>query len=477
MKKTILLPLFLSAFAVGEAAVTMPNMFTDNMVLQADTTAMLRGVATPGSRVDAHGSWGEDASATADDRGAWRMYIRTPKASFDPLSLTVTDSKDGKGVTIKNILAGEVWVATGQSNMEMPLKGFWNQPIEGGGEQIIFSRSLGKGIRFITVPKTVSYKLEDNVDAVWKESKPENAGDFSAVAWYFATALRDLLDVPVGILSCAYGGAKVEGYMPAEIVAKYPDRNYKAEEADKTMNDHERVCVMYNGMLYPLAGYTARGFLWNQGESNVGHHDNYGARQAEMLNHWRELWGNDRMPFYFVELPGWVYGDVNATPCAFFREAQHKAAASTPGAYIVSTSDLVYEDEPYIIHARNKRPIGNRLAQSAATYTYGVRGIPHKYPTYREMEVNGNVAVMKFDNAYNGFTPTSQLEGFEVAGEDRVFHPANAYVGDNLTIVVSSPDVSEVKAVRYCFKNFAIGKIHDTYGMPLVPFRTDNWEQ
>ena len=478
--RNLLLSASVLSFAAANGAVTMPNIFSDNMVLQADTLAMLRGKATPGARVEAKGSWGATAATKAGNDSVWKMTISTPAASFEPLTLTVTDKKDGKGVTFENVLAGEVWIASGQSNMEMPLRGFWNQPVEGGGEQIAFARKLGQGVRFITVPKTVSYEPLDNVDARWVVPSPETAGEFSAVAWYFALALRDILDVPVGIVSCAYGGAKVEGYMPSEIIAKYPDRNFEAEKAnrdDSFVKHFERVGVMYYGMIVPIAGYTARGFLWNQGESNVGGHDYYPARQADMLAHWRKLWDNDNMPFYFVELPGWVYGGVDKTECALFREAQHKAAAETPGAYIVCTSDLVYEDEPDDIHARNKRPIGNRLAQSAATYTYGLKGIPHLYPTFREAEYKGNTAVLKFDNTWSGFTPNENLQGFEVAGADKVFHKAQASIGPNLTIVLTCPEVSEIKAIRYCFRNFAIGRIHDTYGMPLVPFRTDNWEE
>ncbi len=465
------------SFGAVNAAVTMPKYFSDNMVLQADTTAMLRGHATPGALVQAAGSWGGKAEATADKKGAWQMYLPTPKASFEPLSLTVTDTKDGHSVSFGNVLAGEVWIASGQSNMEMPLRGYNNQPIEGGGEEIVFSSKLGKGIRFLTIPKTPVYEPQYDVNATWKVSEPANAGEFSAVAWFFAKAIRDIIDTPVGIICNAYGGAKVEGFEPAEIIAKYPDRNMKAEQADKNKAHHERVGVMYYGMVLPVVGYTARGFIWNQGESNVGGHDYYGDRQADMVNHWRKMWGNDDMKFYFVELPGWDYGDVNGTNAALFREAQNKAATTTPGAYIVCTSDLVYPDEPNDIHARNKRSIGNRLAQSAATHTYGIKGIPHTYPTFREMEVKGNEAYLKFDNAWTGFSPNDAPEGFEVAGADKVFHPADARILPGEVIVVSSPDVREIKSVRYCFRNFAIGKLHDNYGMPLVPFRTDDWEK
>lgn len=405
------------------------------------------------------------------------MTIATPAASFTPLSLTITDTAGADTLRLTNILAGEVWVASGQSNMEMPLKGFWNQPVEGGGDDITFSRSRGRGIRFVTVPKAGSYEPQTDFEGRWVESTPEHAGDFSAVAWHFATSLRDILDTPVGMIVAAYGGSKVEGWEPPHLIARYSDRDMARERADTAMNEYERVGVMYNAMLLPVAGYTARGFLWNQGESNVGAHDSYPARQADMVGHWRQLWDNAEMPFIFTELPPWDYGAPQETFAALFREAQHRAAASTPHAYIVCTSDLIYPDEADDVHARNKRPIGQRMARAAATYTYGVKGIPHTYPTFRQMDRRGPEAILWFNDAWQGFTPNEDLTGFEVAGADRVFHPAKAVIDrENMSITVSAPEVRDVEAVRYCFRNFAIGRLHDMVGMPVVPFRTDNWE-
>lgn len=476
--KFFLLPAILSSAFCSYAKIEMPNVFTDNMVIQADTSAALWGKATPGSTVVATGSWGESASAKVGKDGKWKISIKTPLPSYKPLSINITDKSDNHNLTINNVLAGEVWVASGQSNMEMPLRGFWHQPVEGAGEQVMFSRKLGKGIRFVNVPKAGSYEPKDNFEGAWMECNPATTGELSAVGWYFATALRDMLDVPVGIVSCAYGGSKVEGWEPAEIIAKYPDRNMEAEKNNPDINEWERVGVMYNAMLLPIAGYTARGFLWNQGESNVGGHDYYPTRQTEMVHHWRDLWNNPGMQFYFVELPGWEYSGVDNTEAALFREAQHRGADVADGRHIICTSDLVYPDEPNDIHARNKRPIGQRLAAAAATYSYGIPGVPHTYPTFKNMENHGDYAILSFDNAWNGLTPNENLEGFEVAGEDRVFHPANTEIDlGKLTIKVSSPEVKDIKSVRYCFKNFAIGKVHDNYGMPLIPFRTDNWDK
>ncbi|ROT08683.1 sialate O-acetylesterase [Lepagella muris] len=473
----IILPAFLALAFSSNAKIELPNIFTDNMVIQADTMAAIWGKATPGSTVTAEGSWGESASAKTGKDGKWRLTLKTPAPSFTPTEIKITDKSDNDTRTLGNVLAGEVWLASGQSNMEMPMRGFWHQPVEGAGEQVMFSRSLGKGIRFINVPKAASYEPQDNFNGSWMECTPSTTSEFSALGWYFATALRDIIDVPVGIISCAYGGSKVEGWLPAGIIAKYPDRNLEAEKNNPDMGEWERINVMYNAMLLPVAGYTVRGFLWNQGESNVGGHDYYPTRQTEMVHHWRDLWQNPSIPFYFVELPGWEYGGPDKTEAALFREAQHKGADTADGRYIVCTSDLVYPDEVNDIHARNKRPIGQRMAAAAATYSYGIPGIPHTYPTFKEMENHGEYALITFDNAWSGLSPNENIEGFEVAGEDRVFHPAKAEIDlSKLSVKVSSPDVKDIKSVRYCFKNFAIGKLHDNYGMPVVPFRTDNWD-
>lgn len=476
--KKILFPILLAAaIAVPAGAkVKMPHIFSDNMVLQADTTAMLWGYAAPNAEVRIQTSPGATASAKADANGKWKAGIATAAPSYEPFTLTVTDTSDGDSVTFGNVLAGEVWFASGQSNMEMPLRGYMHQPIEGAGDEIMFSSKLGKGIRFINVPRTVNYTPQEDFEAVWNVSNPQSVQELSALAWFFARNLEQLIERPIGIINAAWGGSKVEGWVPESILANYPDRDYAAERDNPDINDWERVGIMYNSLLYPVAGYTARGFLWNQGESNVGGHAYYPSRQNDMVAHWRELWNNPDMQFYFVELPGWDYGNVDHIDAALFREAQHKAEAITPGAHIVCTSDLVYPDEPDDIHARNKRDLGKRMAAQAAVHSYGIRGIPHVYPTYKDVDFRGKEAVISFNNAWQGFTPNDHITGFEVAGEDHVFYPAEA-VPDryNPVITVSSPEVSDIKAVRYCFKNFAIGSLHDSFGLPLVPFRTDNW--
>ncbi len=473
MKKSFIAAICLAAGTLGGAALRPASIFSDHMVLQQHTQAPVWGFASPGKVVTVTPSWDASAAsaATAEPDGRWTVSISTPAASYAPQSLTIatTDST----LTLSDVLIGEVWLCSGQSNMEMPLRGFWTQPVEGAREAIAKSMRY-PGIRVATVPKSASYTPLADTRTEWKRSTPANAADFSALAYFFARHLNEMLDVPVGIISCAYGGSKVEGWMPRQILDTYPGWDMEAER-DSTLNEWERIGVMYNAMLLPVVPYAIRGFLWNQGESNVGRHAEYPAHQADMVAHWRGLWGGRQLPFYFVELPGWDYSNPAGVDAALFRECQHLAAEMIPNSGIVCTSDLVRPDEVDDIHASRKEEIGERLALMAAARTYGIEGIPYSYPRFKSMEVNGDTAELHFTGADAGFTPNGELEGFEVAGSDGIFRPARAVEQTGKPgITVHRPEGADrIAAVRYCFRNFAIGKVHDLMGMPLVPFRSD----
>lgn len=474
-----LFPLLLGALPFASHAVELPDIISDNAVLQQNSDVKLWGWAKPGRTVTVVPSWseGEAVTAVADrETGRWELTVATPAASFTPQSISFDDGE--KPARIDNVLIGEVWFCSGQSNMEMPLRGFWCQPVEGAAQAIAYSGKY-PGIRVATVPKRAAYEPQDKVEGKWMLSEPKNAHEFSALAYFFARSLTDMLDVPVGIISCAYGGSKVEGWMPKWKLDEYPGWDVEKEKStpDSVLREWERINVMYNAMLHPLIGYTVKGFLWNQGESNVGRHDEYPAHQRDMVEIWRNEWGNEELPFYFVEIPGWKYGDGEQTAAALFRECQHRAAEITPNSGIVCTTDLVYPFELEDIHARKKQEIGERLAFMAANRTYGVEGVPSTYPAYSSVDLLGDKAVVHFKNADAGLNPNMHISGFEVAGDDRVFYPATATEDWNeRTITVSSDKVNDIKAVRYCFNNFAIGTLKDMYGMPLIPFRTDNWD-
>jgi len=477
MKKYILAGVGMTLAAMTAQAVELPDIISDNAVLQQNSKARLWGWSKPGKKVTVTPSWsGKAYTAKADSKtGRWDVYVDTPEASFTPWSVTFDDGDSPQ--SISNVLIGEVWFCSGQSNMEMPLRGFGIQPIEGAAEAIAYSGKYPH-IRMANVPKRQEYEVQERAEGKWAVSSPANAAEFSALAYFFARSLSDIINTPVGIINCAYGGSKLESWLPKEKLDTYPGYDMEAERTGaKTVDPWHKIGVLYNGMLHPLIGYTIKGFLWNQGESNVGLHNEYPQHQKEMVELWRNEWGNPDLPFYFVEMPPWNYSNPGGDHAARFRECQHHAAAITPNSGIVCTTDLVYPREVEDVHASQKKPIGERMAFLAAAKTYGIKGIHSSYPTYKDVEYKGNEAVLTFDNTYGGLNPNRDIEGFEVAGEDRVFHPAKAVEDWNtFTITVSSPEVSDIKAVRYCFKNFAPGQLKDMLGLPLVPFRTDNWE-
>jgi sialate O-acetylesterase len=236
---------------------------------------------------------------------------------------------------------------------------------------------------------------------------------------------------------------------------------------------------MYNAMIHPLIHYTIKCFIWYQGESNVGKHDVYAQRLANMVNLWRKDWGLGDLPFYYVEIAPWIYGDgETGTSGALLREAQFKAQSLIPNSGMISTNDLVEEYEKNNIHPRNKIDVGKRLAYMALSQTYGLKGIASHGPEYKSMEIKDGKIYLSFNYAEDGFSRVVDIKGFEIAGEDHIFYPAKVEVDlNNRMLIVSNENISKPVAARYCFKNFQIGNLYNTRELPVVPFRTDNFEK
>lgn len=252
----------------------------------------------------------------------------------------------------------------------------------------------------------------------------------------------------------------MEGWLPKWKLDEYPGYDVEKEKAtpDSVLRGWDRINVMYNAMLHPLTRYTIRGVAWNQGEANVGKYKEYAPHLADMVKIWRDEWGLGELPFYSVEIPAWHYNGPDGTWAALLREAQRESVKMIPNSRIISTVDLVYPREYYDIHASKKREIGDRLAYVALSDTYGLRGIPSVYPTFKSMEVNGNTAELRFADAEGGMTPHHEIDGFEAAGVDRKFYPAKATADmDRGVVKVTCDSIDKIESVRYCFKNFAIG--------------------
>lgn len=473
MKSFITLFIVLFFASTTFAKVTLPEIMSDNMVLQQNTKVKIWGKSKANTNISVTPSWSNRNLQTKSDKnGNWVAVLETPAGSFTKHTITISD---GEPVTLSNVLIGEVWLASGQSNMEMPLNGFWNNPIMDANETIALS-GQNKGIRFVTIPKTAAMTPQETVAGSWKESTPENAAWFSATAYHFAKMLYDVLDVPVGIIVSSWGGTRVEGWTSREILETYPDVDLD-EKAIEALNPMARPLLMYNAMIKPLTNYTVKGFIWYQGESNVGRNDVYAQRLANMVKLWRNDWNLGELPFYYAEIAPWIYGDgETGVSAALLREAQFKAQSIIPNSGMISTNDLVEKYEDRNIHPKNKTDVGRRLAYLALSQTYELKNIASHGPEYKSMEIKDGKIHLSFNHADEGFNRMSGAEGFEIAGDDKVFIPADVEIDlNNRKIIVSNKDIPNPVAARYCFRNFQIGNMANTRELPMVPFRTDNF--
>jgi sialate O-acetylesterase len=469
MKRHIPMLLFAASMLAlpSSAKVKMGSPFGDGMVLQQQTKVKIWGWTAKGRAVKLVPTWNNMPTACkADANGRWEAWLPTPKGSFKTYSLSVSD---GEATTIRNILVGEVWFASGQSNMEMPMNGFTSCPVTNSNQIVAEAGKYAGRFRFVTVPRIASRTPRDTVPATWKDCSPKNARWFSATAYFFGTNLVETLNVPVGIINCSWGGSRVESWLPEDILKGYPDIDLSDEGIRKEV-EYKRPLLMYNGMLHPLEGYTVKGFIWYQGESNVGHADTYADRFGTMIQRWRTEWGQGDLPFYYVEIAPYNYGGHDGG--ALLREAQNKVQGTVPHTGMACTNDLVFPYEVNQIHPCSKAAVGHRLSYLALAETYGMEGVEARSPQFEKMEVRQGKAYVTFRNAGNGFNRMTDIEGFELCGADGVYHAAKAEARGK-TVVVSCTDVAEPVNVKYGFHDFAPGNLANTAGLPVVPFRSE----
>jgi sialate O-acetylesterase len=353
--------------------------------------------------------------------------------------------------------------------MEMPVKGYMSQPVIGSNEAI--ATSSNPEIRLFTVKRASSLKLLDDFTGKWQPCEPENVSEFSATAYFFGLMLHNVLKVPVGLINTSWGGTRIEPWISEEGLknfdfVKLPDKNQAGNLSPQTPT------VLYNAMIGPMAGYGIKGAIWYQGESNRNEAAQYIQLLPGMVTNWRAMWGIGDFPFYYVQIAPYDYG-TSGLSSAYLREAQLKASVAIPNIGMVSIMDI---GEKACIHPANKKLGSDRLAYLALTKTYGKTGFTGLGPVLKEMTFSGPVAKLVFDNAANGLTSYGkELACFEIAGKDKRFFPAEAAINGN-SVSVFSPSVNEPVAVRYAFKDFIVGDLFNTEGLPASSFRTDSWE-
>lgn len=475
MRKTILM-MALAAFATTAGArVRLPHLLGDGMIVQQQTDVRLWGWDKPGTTVKATTSWSDQtATAKTDKNGRWILTVRTPKAGYTPLSITFDDG-DGT-TTLKDVLAGEVWVCAGQSNMEMPLRGFDNCPVEGYNNEVV-NASQYKGIHYVKIPSVMSMQPLDDANCQWQTISPTTVGDCSATGYFFAQTVNRALDIPVGLILANKGGTRVESWLDADNLKKYTDESLDSmTNVKKYPGDYLRPLVWGYGTFSPILNFTVKGILFYQGCSNVGAPgDQYSQRLKLLVEQWRRDFKLGQIPFYFVQIAPYYNGDVNGTAGPLLREQQLKASKIIPNSDIVCTEDLVYPYETQQIHPTMKKPVGQRLAYIALHHDYGMASLMCESPQFKEMTISNDTCFVRLTNDYRAISRYEDIQGFEVAGADKVFHPAKAFYDWNKGLCITSPEVKAPVAVRYCFHNFQLGNVANGGGLPLFPFRTDNW--
>ena len=467
--KKILIALMTAVCLQMSAKVEMPKMFGDGMVLQREAAVNLWGTARKNAKVSITTLWdGKTYAAKADKDGRWQQTVQTPEAG-GPYTITLSD---GEPLVLKDILIGEVWICSGQSNMEMQMKGFKGQPVEGAINDVLQSRD--EDLRMFTVKRNSQFAPVDTVSGAWRKATPQTTRDFSATAYYFGRMLRRVLDVPVGLIVAAWGGSACEAWMTADWLRAFPDAKIP-QTPDDIKSKNRTPTVLYNGMLHPLIGYTMSGVIWYQGEDNVPRYATYADMLSTMIRGWRSEWRQGDFPFYYCQIAPYDYDLIDwHVNSALLREQQARVETMVPNSAMAVLMDAGLE---YGIHPRKKSVAGERLAMLALSKTYGIGGIP-EFARYEGMEIQGDTAVVRFERSkewvYFDRGTTSQL--FEIAGADRVFHPADKVWIERNRVYVKSDQVKKPVAVRYAFRNWADGDLfHD--GLPVSSFRTDDWEE
>lgn len=476
MRKSILIAILcLSCTCAMQAKIALPSFISDNMVLQQQTDAAIWGKAEPGRKVVVKPSWSKKGvSCTADaETGRWLVRIPTPAAG-GPYEISISD---GDRITLSNILIGEVWFCTGQSNMGMPVCGFNASPVQGSVDAIL-AADPRRPLRTCRIEPNWSLTPTDESTGSWQTNNPDAVSIISATSYFFADVLQKTLGVPVGIIVSSAGGSPVEAWLPAD----YLEKNFPEVDLGTVKGEHPMVCeyidasLLYNAMLCPIFPYTFGGFIWYQGEGNRDNPDDYIVKQTEYARLLREKFQVPQAPFYYVQIVPWTYSNPDDWCSGYFNEAQQKCLETIPNSRMVVTCDLADESN---IHPSRKREVGQRLAMLALQHEYGFTAIKADAPLLRSVEYKEGKAYVSFSVDELSLAPLGKaIEGFELAGEDRVFHVADAQIDPSNyeRVIVESPEVPEPVAVRYAFRNLAKAGLFNNFGIPAAPFRTDDWK-
>lgn len=477
MKKTSVLLLaigfMLTGFQFAEAKVKLPAIVSSNMVLQRNTSVKLWGWADAQEKITIKTSWLKKTLVIqADTEGNWAINVQTTNSRA---AQTIRIKSSSSDLVLDNILFGEVWLCSGQSNMEMPMKGYTGQPIFGAAEAI--AKSNNPNLRLFSVTRTKGSKTplkEVEKYSAWQQATPESVMKFSAVGYFYGKQLQEILDVPVGLILTAWGGSSVQAWMSNEVLSTF--QKVDLTNRDISVKPNSIPTALFNSMLHPLIPFTIKGAIWYQGEANVEESGKYKKLFPAMVQDWRNRFGIGDFPFYYVQIAPYIYSgnktESNIKNSAFIREAQIKCLDTIKNSGIAITMDIGTENS---IHPPKKKEVADRLLYNALNQTYGFKSIHFEGPVYEAMEAKDGGLLLKFKNEENGVYAQNELEGFEIAGEDKIFYPAVAKISNRKNVLVSSDKVPAPVAVRYGWNNWVSGTLLNTNLLPASSFRTDNW--
>lgn len=444
-----------------EGQLRLPAIISSGMVLQQNDSASLWGWGNPAERILVTTSWNNRTDTTVvNNRANWRIKVKTPVAG-GPYSITL---KGSNTVVLNDVMIGEVWICSGQSNMEW---NYWNGLKDIKDE---LPTCYNTNIRFFHIPKTTANHPQDDVQAQWKICDSNSLKSFSAVGYFFGQKINSDLKIPVGLINASWSGTPAEVWTPEKIFDDDEELRLSAArlQSFRWWPNHDGLC--YNAMIDPVTKFNIAGAIWYQGESNITNNDTYHKLFTTMIKSWREAWKKD-IPFYYVQIAPYKYGFNNVG--ALVQEAQTKSM-SLPNTGMVVVTDLV--DNVNDIHPKNKRDVGWRLANWALGETYKQKNIVYRSPIYKSKTTNKDQVVLSFDNVPKGFTANDTINGFSVFDlKTEQWYDARAKIEKD-KIIVWSDKATAPSHVRYGFGNTIIGNVFSKEGLPLCPFRTDNFQ-
>ncbi len=463
MRKTCILTLttFILCFETT-AQFRLPAILSSGMVLQQNDSVQLWGWDDPGKKIFITASWNNRTDSTiVNNRANWKIKTKTPSAGGP---YTISFSRDGSIVKVLNdILIGEVWVCSGQSNME------WSYMHGLKDVKDELPNAYNSNIRFFNIPKTTANHPQDDVKANWAVCDSNSLKTFSAVGYFFGKKLNKDLKVPIGLINASWGGTPAEVWTPEDIFRDDEELRLSAAKLQsfRWWPNHDGLC--YNAMIDPITKFNIAGTIWYQGESNTITNNTYHKLFTTMIRSWRDAWKKE-FPFYYVQISPYKYGFHNVG--ALIQEAQTKAM-NFPYTGMVVTTDLI--DSVTNIHPSNKHDVGYRLANWALAETYKQKGIVYKNPMYKSKTTTKNILTITIENASKGLTANGTIKGFFISGNKEQWYPAEAKIEKD-KITLWSAKVPAPVHVRFGFGNTIIGNVFSKEGLPLCPFRTDSWE-